>query len=146
MSRSDLINPGRTLPDISLPDATGAPRRLRASGDRSVLLILVHDGCEECEGWVAGLGGQRGEIETWKGKATIVSTAAGGGDPFPRLVDAEGRLASSVGVTAPAVVIADQWGEIHEAAEGHAFLPIESTVEWIRSLATQCPECEGEAY
>jgi hypothetical protein len=26
------------------------------------------------------------------------------------------------------------------------FITIESAVEWIRHLATECPECEGEAW
>lgn len=145
MSRSDLINPPRMLPDIALPDQTGAARRVRANGDRSVLLVLIHGGCEECRAWVAKLAEKRNEIATWKGEVRVVARGAAE-HPFPVLLDPDARLAALVGVAVPAVVIADQWGGIHEAAEGHAFIPIESAVEWIRYLATECPECEGEAY
>ena len=145
MSRSDLINPSRMLPDITLPDSEGVARRVRASGDRSVLLVLVHEGCGDCRAWVEALADERAEIAAWKGEVKVIASRADA-YPFPLLVDADARIASALGLAAPAVVIADQWGGIHEAAQGHAFIPIESAIEWIRHLATQCPECEGEAY
>ncbi|HEY0591633.1 MAG TPA: hypothetical protein VGE86_05230 [Thermoanaerobaculia bacterium] len=145
MSRSDLINPRRMLPDVTLPDSGGAARRVRARGDRSVLLALVHGGCEECRAWVAKLADEGAEIMAWRGEVKVVAPRVAE-YPFPVLLDADARLAALVGVAVPAVVIADQWGAIHEATEGHEFIPIESVVEWIRYLATECPECEGEAY
>ncbi|MFL5539848.1 MAG: TlpA family protein disulfide reductase, partial [Longimicrobiaceae bacterium] len=57
------------------------------------------------------------------------------GLPFPLLVDADGRVASALGVQAPAVVIADQWGEVHEAREagGEHRFPMETEIEdWLR--------------
>ncbi|HKP74292.1 MAG TPA: hypothetical protein VJT67_02060, partial [Longimicrobiaceae bacterium] len=68
--------------------------------------------------------------------------------PFPLLLDAEGRVAAALGVRAPAVVVADQWGEVHEvfeAGEEHRF-PRPGEVEtWVQYLAIECPECQGEA-
>lgn len=145
MSRSDLINPPRMVPDITLADLAGTPRRVRAARDHSVLLVLVHDACGECGAWVGKLSAERSELAAWKGEVKVVASRPAE-HPFEGLLDAEGRLASGLGVSAPAVVVADQWGGIHEAAEGHAFIPIESAVEWIRHLATECPECEGESY
>ena len=139
------------LPDIALPDRSGAPRRVRATGDRSVVLILAHGGCGACRAWLERLEEQKDEITGWKGELKVVGPSAEEEPPyaFTQLVDPEERLANALGVVVPAVVVADQWGGIHEAAEAgeeHAFLPIESVVEWIRYLATECPECEGEAY
>jgi hypothetical protein len=51
------------------------------------------------------------------------------------------------GLPAPAVVIADRWGEIVgvEAADTVAGLPAAADlVEWLRFVAHACPECEGE--
>ena len=152
MSRSDLLNPPRRLPNIALPDALEAtPVRLRAVGARSALIVMIHPECPDCTGWVEKLAEQKDELRTWKGDVSLVwrNRAAERALPFRLLLDSENRLALALGLAAPAVVIADQWGEIHEAAEAgedHRFLPIESVVEWIRHLATSCPECEGEAF
>lgn len=151
MSRSDLLNPARKLPDITLQDALEAtPVRLRPVGDRSALIVIIHPECPDCTGWVEKLAEQMDELRTWKGEVKLVGDpAVERAYPFRRLLDSENRLALALGLAAPAVVIADQWGEIHEAAEAgeeHRFLPIESVVEWIRHLATSCPECEGEAF
>ncbi|MCA1734322.1 MAG: redoxin domain-containing protein [Acidobacteria bacterium] len=152
MSRSNLLNPPRRLPDITLQDVRErTPVRLRPAGDRSALIVMIHPECPDCTGWVEKLAEQKDELRTWKGDVKLVgrNRAAEHTFPFRLLLDSENRLAAAVGLEAPAVVIADQWGEIHEAAEAgeeHRFLPIESAVEWIRHLATSCPECEGEAF
>jgi hypothetical protein len=52
------------------------------------------------------------------------------------------------GVRAPAVVIADRWGEIVFQAEGDSVAALpgpESIIEWLRYVQNRCPECEGEA-
>jgi peroxiredoxin len=52
------------------------------------------------------------------------------------------------GVSAPAVVVADRWGEIVFAVEKSSFsdLPApQELMEWLNYVRNQCPECEGEA-
>jgi peroxiredoxin len=52
------------------------------------------------------------------------------------------------GLDAPAVLVADRWGEICFAhgASGPPDLPEPGElVEWARFLQHQCPECEGES-
>lgn len=52
------------------------------------------------------------------------------------------------GLPAPAVVIADRWGEIIAVSWSDrvaTLLPIAEIVEWLRFVAQACPECEGEA-
>ena len=52
------------------------------------------------------------------------------------------------GISAPAVVLADRWGEVVFAAETSdvADLPApEELVEWVNYVMNRCPECEGEA-
>ena len=51
------------------------------------------------------------------------------------------------GVSAPAIVIADRWGEVVFAAEAGdvAGLPSpDDLIEWVRYTLNKCPECEGE--
>ena len=52
------------------------------------------------------------------------------------------------GLTAPAVLIADRWGEIIAvdcANRAAGLLPAAEILEWLRFVAHACPECEGEA-
>jgi hypothetical protein len=52
------------------------------------------------------------------------------------------------GVSAPAVVVADRWGEIVFAVEkcDVSDLPApQELMEWLNYVRNQCPECEGEA-
>ncbi len=52
------------------------------------------------------------------------------------------------GVTPPAVVIADQWGEVIHSAAGNnvADLPaVDELIDWTGYVVRRCPECEGES-
>lgn len=52
------------------------------------------------------------------------------------------------GVDAPAVVIADRWGEINHisTASDVADLPaVPEILDWLAHVQHRCPECEGEA-
>jgi hypothetical protein len=51
------------------------------------------------------------------------------------------------GVPTPGLVIADRWGEVRyvaAASRAAALPPPEAVAEWLHSLRTECPECEGE--
>ena len=51
-------------------------------------------------------------------------------------------------MSAPAVVVADRWGEVvfSAATSDVADLPApQELVEWVSYVMNQCPECEGEA-
>jgi hypothetical protein len=52
------------------------------------------------------------------------------------------------GVSAPAVVVADRWGEVVFAVEKSdvSDLPAaQELLEWLNLVRNKCPECEGEA-
>ncbi|MGH7573671.1 MAG: hypothetical protein ACREM1_00870 [Longimicrobiales bacterium] len=94
------------------------------------------------------------EIRKWDGHVfAIISDLpiASAGEyasalPFPLMLDAQGTLGTKLGVDLPAVIVADQWGEIHvteEAGPEHEFLAVEELIEWSKYLI-QCPECQGE--
>jgi len=150
-ARDELVHPARRLPDLALPSASGSMVRLRGGGRRSPVLVLVHARrCAACDAFVARLGSAAAALREWDGEVLVIAPAGepAPGSDFPFLHDPEARVASALGVRAPAAVIADQWGEVHEAREAgeeHRF-PTEAEIEeWLRFLAIQCPECEGEA-
>lgn len=155
--RDELVNPARRLPDLRLaggPD--GAPTPVRARGRRSPVLVLVHPSpCAECARYVERLEASRDALVEADGHPAVVApeawgeaAAAWGSGRFPVLADPDGRLATSMGVRAPALIVADQWGEIHEAHEAgeeHRFPAIEALASTLGYLAVRCPECQGEA-
>lgn len=137
MGRDELTTPGRRLPDLDLPSADGKGMRILPSGRRSHLIVVVHERrCPACEAFVRSLEAEREEIESWDGRVLAVR-------------DPERRLGDALGLETPAVVVADQWGEVHlahAAGDEHAFPTPAELVQWLRYLAIQCPECQGEAY
>ena len=167
--RSGLTNPHERLPDIELPAASGdVTTRVRSTGRTSRVLLLLHGAeCEACRAYLARLAEHRMELDGWDARPLVVvpsvpdpttseteADGEGEGDPalrspsFAVAVDSGGRLASALAVSLPALVVADQWGEIHdveEAGNEHRFLAPDEVVAWARYLAVQCPECEGEA-
>ena len=156
--RGELINPRRRIPDLALPSApAGEPCRLRAPGRRSPLLVLVHGAsCAACGEFVARLEAETAPIEEWDGSPLVIAPedlAGAGGlrsrTRLPVLADPERRLAAALSIHPPALVVADQWGEVHEvheAGEDHRFPAPAEVVAWLRYLAIQCPECQGEAF
>jgi hypothetical protein len=157
-ARDDLKNPHRRLPELSLvSEATGSPRPLQESGRTAPVIVLAHGpDCGQCEAFLDHLAGEREAILDWDGQVVVVRSGApdtdGGAEPAGRkslqaLLDPDGLLARALAIEVPAVVIADQWGEIHCAAEAgadHQFISPAEVAEWVKYLAVQCPECQGE--
>ena len=51
-------------------------------------------------------------------------------------------------IPSPAVLVADQWGEVFYIAAKSDIreLPqVEEVLEWLRYVQSRCPECEGES-
>jgi hypothetical protein len=152
-SRDELIHPERRLPDLALTGVTGAVHRLRGGGRRSPVLVLVHASpCAACDAYLRRLADAADALRDWDGEVMVIApdeaVEDSGDSPFPRLHDAQSRLAAALAVRTPAVVIADQWGAIHElreAGDAHAFPTAAEVESAVRYLAIQCPECEGEA-
>jgi peroxiredoxin len=158
--RSELAYPRRRLPDIRLPLIDReTPVPVRARGRKAPVLLLLHStGCRDCEAYVQRLAARQADILEWDGRVLMVVPdrpepegilGAIGDVPFALAIDTEQRLAHALSVQIPALVIADQWGEIHhveEAGPDHRFSATEEVVDWVRYLAIQCPECQGEAF
>lgn len=128
------------LPDISLPTADGgAPVPLRARRQGTVLVLLdgaPDDGAREA---IRALASHEAALRDWDGRVVVVvpeAASAPGDVPFAVAVDATGRVARAAGVDAPALVVADQWGEVHVASR--AWLPPAEVEAWLRMLAIRC--------
>src|SRR5688572_9705258 len=104
------------------------PRALRSGGRNATVLVMVHDReCGACSAYLQKLAAQADEIGEWDGRVVPVREAA---------------------EDAPAVIIADQWGEIavvEPAGEAHRFIEPVEVITWLQYIAMKCPECEGEA-
>lgn len=118
--------PIRTMPHFSVTTAGG--EAVDYAKDiwqrRNVVLIAVPDGIDE-----------RALAETY---APVAAEDT-------RLVVTSAPVA---GVRAPAVLIADQWGEVAHSVEAAAVegLPgADELVSWLEHVRQRCPECEGEA-
>ena len=104
------------------------PASLRGAGRQAIVVAALHEaGCAACEAYAARLAGASEEIAEWDGRVKYVRDVA---------------------YETPAVIIADQWGEIaalEAAGDAHRFMQPDEVVTWVRYLAMKCPECEGEA-
>lgn len=160
---------GGRLPIATLPARDGGPDvKLRAPGRLATVLVALHDDCAQCDAYLAALATQEAELRDWDGRVVAVRAGRADAESAARssereeraqaashrfgervraAADPEGKLASA-GITVPAVLIADQWGElfvVEPAGAEHTLLAPDEIVAWLRYLAVQCPECQGEA-
>jgi len=134
MATNTLLETGQRLPMMSVePVDGGAAVPLRRPGRTATVLVTVHRDCDACGAYRDALAHAQSGIDEWDGR--VVVTYAG-----DDIADA--------GIPAPAVLIADQWGElfvVEPAGDDHEFIAPAEVVSWLRYLAVQCPECQGEA-
>jgi RNA polymerase subunit RPABC4/transcription elongation factor Spt4 len=149
--------PAARLPDLTLPGAGGGPPiPLRSPGRQGTVLLLLHSlACHECRGYVDSLARTRAQLEDWDGRVVVVAPQSDASHiqrelPFATAIDEGGECARRCDAGGGSMLIADQWGEIffvHRGEPGsHAFPAPDEVVEWLRFVAIQCPECQGEAW
>lgn len=152
---------GERLPHLDLTaERGGAAIPLRRSGREGIVLLILHaSGCAACDGYLRDLARIQDDVRDWDGRVVVVRTGTPlahengtESDPehgFVTAADPEGILRQRLRVDIPAILIADQWGELHAvemAGPEHEFLDPGEVVDWLRFIAIQCPECQGEAY
>jgi peroxiredoxin len=147
------------LPDLSLPSASGAPVGLRARGREGSVILLLHSAtCVPCLDYVRGLGQVQEGLRDWDGRVVVVTPGApdaaatvaqATATPFLVAADPEGTCAGRCRLQGGGMIIADQWGEVFHVEPGgtdrHDTPAPSEVVEWLRYVAIQCPECQGEA-
>jgi peroxiredoxin len=157
--RERLTLGARRLPDVTLAAVPGgAPEPLRPRGRTAPLVVAVHAAdCAECLAYLRALAEESEEIAAWDGRVRVVvpaspEAAAAVRDAlspaFAVLADPERVLEARTGIEGAAVIVADQYGEIHDvrgAGAGHDLPSPAEVAGWARYLAVQCPECQGEA-
>jgi peroxiredoxin len=157
-TRAEAVAAGDRLPDLELEAADGRTTSLRARGRFGTVVVLVHDAaCEACKRYLAELAAADEQLREWDGRVAALVPAAlervveyrrAPDLPFSVLSDPERRAWAALGLAGAAVLIADQWGELRYVSPdggGHSFLTADEVTDWLRFLAIQCPECEGEA-
>lgn len=154
MTEQAMLAPGDRLPDLELPGEPGRPPVRLLSPDRLAPVVLtLHHRCGPCAEYLAALDSEQADMKVWDGDPVVITCDAG---PRPAVAPPGGlRVASSdaarlrsAGIPVPGVLVADQWGELHlvqDAGAAHRFPAPAEVIEWLRYLAIQCPECEGEA-
>ena len=133
------------LPDVALaPRGGGDVVPLRARRQGTVLVLLGPAPSPEDAAALGALADAGEALRGWDGRVLVLlpdADAAPPDTPFPVLVDPEGRVAAAAGVAPPALVVADQWGEVHDAravGEGRPWPSPADVEEWLRFLAIRC--------
>jgi peroxiredoxin len=143
---------GQHLHAFTLPDSTGQQVQLWQYLQRSNVMLFFHHGvnCPVCEAFLQELATHQ---ETYRQEETAVlaigpdepaENSAQPEQPFPLLNDPSGRIISQLGLTAPALVIADRWGEIWAAwlgGDSHQLPSKQDIQQWLSFIEAQCPEC-----
>jgi hypothetical protein len=142
---------GSFLPHIELPAAPdGAATPLRSAGREAVVLVRVHAAtCRDCRRYLADLATSGIDLAWWEGRVVVLvpgplsAASALRADlelPFVVVGDVDDRAPL---VNGAGVIIADRYGQVYYvgvAGFGHEFPAPLALEEWLKFLATQCPE------
>ena len=147
---------GEKLPQIHLPSlAAGFDLPLRPAGRLANVIVTTHADCPACVEFVENLVSRIQVIRDWDAQLLVIVEGNGSPSLGNRWLDNGIRIATDpqqrlgpAGIPTPAVLVADQWGELfvlEHAGTKHAFFSKDEIIDWVRYLAIQCPECQGEA-
>ncbi len=162
-SEKDRLRVGMRLPALRLATVSGAQIDVRLGGrDASVIVLVDDDAMERATAFLERLARAAPEFRVWGGRILGVVRPADrapgeSADPsivrawagleqrlgFPLLLDREGRTRDWTPAAA-AVLVADRFGDVYHVAEGAELWDLTTPSEledWLRFLATQCPEC-----
>ena len=141
------------LPYLDLPAPGGGTVALRHGGRHATALVVVHHAaCEGCRRYVAQVAAAADDLAAWDGRVVVLvpgrlaeAAALDSGVEPARAVKVAPIDASHAAalVEGAGVVIADRYGHVYDvtsAGEGHALPAPRELEEWLKFLATQCPE------
>ena len=130
--------------------ATSRRVSLRAGrGPRAVVVVHSAD-CPGCRAYIEQLADASGTFHEWGGRLSVIAYApAAIAGTLRTDVTAGVQVLSdphtTLGAEPAALLLADEWGEVHFAVEGvsdHALPGADEIAEWLRFISIQCPECE----
>jgi hypothetical protein len=126
---------GARLP--TLCDAAGRPVwRPQYTRSPIVLAILHGDDCGPCSVYRNRLMAAQADFAAWDGRLAVVALAAM--DAPPGVLTVRDDFGGP-----PRIVVADRFGDVYHVEEGgagHALPGPRVLEEWLRFIATQCPE------
>jgi hypothetical protein len=144
LGKGDRVSPA----SLKTCDERGHSDPGRWRGPR--VLVAMHEfDCDECTRYVKSVASHREVFATWGGELAVVVPACSGASTasLAELGVAVLRDPDRVLLTGQlAVIVADEWGEIHfasEAEDAHGAISPAELLEWVKFVAIQCPECEG---
>jgi peroxiredoxin len=143
---------GRMLGPFALPDTDGQQIRFRDYRQRRNLVVFFHHGvtCAACRHIVQALARHVAAFREQQAAVLAIGPDSGDrvqglftelGHAFPLLSDPEGHATKRAGFLAPALVVADRWGEIWAAWEGgadHALPRVDELEEWLTIIQCDC--------
>lgn len=154
---------GERLPALTLSDTSERRAvRLRAHTREATVMLLLPVRTGPLPSPLRRLLAAEREMRRWDGRLVVVVAEedeesvvrmlreeVADSPPSTVLADPSGDLRQHFGLATDgvALLIADRWGQIYHAAEAspggeHGALPgPDGVVEWLKYLATQCPEC-----
>ncbi|HEX6937876.1 MAG TPA: hypothetical protein VF158_00585 [Longimicrobiales bacterium] len=145
---------GDRLPPLVLPRAADGVSVAWRAPQRGAPVVVFVSPAGAARDYVAGLAGAEPELRVWNGRLIAVLPVGADTAFLPAeaaagvtvLSDPEGEAhrRCGVGEREAALFIADRWGQIYlaERAPDESRLPgVDQIEEWLRYLATQCPEC-----
>jgi hypothetical protein len=145
------------LPRVSFARLTAPGTISLNQGTQASVVFVPHrEPCPSCTGYLDVLAAAASGLAEWATRALVLVTGGNaGGDRVPAgvvLLDdaaATGRARLHVGDDHAAVIQADRWGAVYQAAEvttisgSHAALPAaHDLVALAKLIDIQCPECE----
>lgn len=130
------------LPDVALPPLAGGDAvPLRVARHATVLVLLPDAPTDADAAYLRALAAHAQALHEWDARPfAVVARRDAPPPPIPALVDRDGVVAAAAGVAAPALVVADQWGEVHAArpARDGQWLAVEKLEQWVRWLSIRC--------
>lgn len=151
---------GDRLPELTIPSTpAGAPISLRRRGRMGTVVVVLHSiDCAGCLAFLGALAESHASLLEWDGRVVpivpaglpeTIEIAERHALPFPLAADPERRVAERCGLASGGLLIADQWGELFLVEPmprgAHSYPEPAEVAEWLRFVAIQCPECQGEA-
>ncbi len=157
MAASQRALPAK-LPYARLARLSGSvegEENLRVQGQEAHIVFFPHAACALCDEYVSTLAGGARALRDWDARPVVVVGAGEEARGRALAATAPGVtvLAEPAGVSirtrgeippgSAALLVADRFGDIwhgYDMGAGHSFPGIPELEDWLRFLATQCPE------